>query len=221
MERRELTRQRDLIPEDKLTTPVTLIGAGAIGSWVAFCLVKMGMNVTVIDDDKITIENMNCQNYPMSAIGKHKAEALRDMIYDFTGTRIEAVVGRYTGGVFPGIVIVAVDNMATRKLVWEEHKKDPSRTKFIIDPRMGAEDALMYCMRPYMDEDIADYERTLYSDEEAVPLPCTAKATIYCANLLAGLVVKTVKDLITGGTYQRSVMWSIQHNEVVSGKGQA
>ena len=62
-----LIRQFDLIPEDVLGEPITIIGVGAIGSWTTLALAKMGFqNLTVFDDDKVSIENMNSQFYPMN-----------------------------------------------------------------------------------------------------------------------------------------------------------
>ncbi len=106
--------------------------------------------------------------------------------------------------------------MAVRRRIWDEHKAKGVHTQAIIDPRMGGEAALLYVMNPMDGEDIRAYEKTLYSDAEAMPERCTAKATIYCANLLAGLVVKSVKDILTGNPYTRIAQWDIAANQLVS-----
>lgn len=208
-----LTRQLDLIPVDVLGEQITIIGAGAIGSWVALSLAKMGFeNIRVFDHDTIEIENMNCQFYPHAAIGQPKVKALFTLVKEFANVEIEAIHGKYEGGQFPGIVICAVDSMKARRLVWEEHKETAFGTKFIIDPRMGAESALLYVMNPMDPKDVDDYENTLYTDEDAVQERCTAKATIYTANLLSGLVAKAVKDIVTRGPYPRTAAWAIDQN---------
>lgn len=221
-----LTRQFDLIPLETLGEKITIIGAGAIGSLVSWSLAKMGfLNQTVFDFDKIEEENMNCQLYGVSYIGMSKVEALRDIIKrDICGdekesylmSSFETVEDRYTGGTtFPGIVVSAVDSMEVRKLIWDTHKKSPVGTKFIIDPRMSIENALQYTMDPTNPKDIKDYEVTLYSDDQAVQDPCTNKATIYTSLLLAGHVVKTIKDIALGKPYARTMMWSIEKNDYV------
>lgn len=208
-----LTRQADLIPIDRLNVPITIIGAGAVGSWTTLALAKMGFTqLTVFDHDKIDIENMNCQFYPMSAIGKSKAVVLANMVQDFTGVRINHVPGKYEKGTFPGFVISAVDSMEVRKLIWEEHKDVAPHTRAILDPRMGAESALLYVMNPMSERDQESYERSLYTDSAAVQEKCTAKATIYTANMLSGLVCKAVKDLITRPDYLRTAQWNIAEN---------
>jgi molybdopterin/thiamine biosynthesis adenylyltransferase len=215
-----LTRQLDIIPLDVLDQQVTIIGAGAIGSWVALALAKMGIsNITVYDDDEISIENMNCQFYPMTSIGQKKVTALAAMVELFTGVEIDARVARYEGGPLQGIVISAVDSMAVRRKIWEEQKNAPF-VSYVIDPRMGAETALMYVMNPNNKKDVESYEKTLYTDEGAEQERCTAKATIYTANLLSGLVCKAVKDLLTQSPYPRVTNWSIKDHGLQIWKAQ-
>lgn len=210
-----LTRQLDLIPLDVLGMPITVIGTGAVGSWIVLALAKMGLeDITVFDFDKVTVENLNCQFYPHHAVGEYKVDALAKLVHDFTKVEIKTSPSRVTSGAqpWPGIVIVAVDSMEARKIVWDIHKCKSPATKAIIDPRMGAESALLFVVNPM---DIADgeaYEKSLYSDAEAVHERCTAKATIYTANMLSGLVCKAVKDLLTRPDYLRSAQWNIKEN---------
>ena len=209
-----LTRQWDLIPLTALGQPITIIGAGAIGGATALTLAKMGFkDITVYDFDKIEVENMNCQFYRFSDIGKFKVEALKEIIIDFTGVEITANVERYETGMFNGILISAVDSMEVRRLIWENHKEFSVGTKLIIDPRMGAEDAMCYAMSPMEKKDIDSYEKTLYSDGDAVQERCTAKATMYTALALSAHVAKVVKDyLCNDHRYARNMQWNIGQN---------
>lgn len=207
-----LTRQLDIIPLSILGEPITIIGAGAIGSWTCLALAKMGFsNLRVFDHDRVDTVNLNSQFYPIKAVGHFKAESLKGMVHEFTGTMIDATNAKYEGGKFAGIVISAVDSMQVRQLIWEEQLNGPCRA--VIDPRMGAESALLYVMRPANGQDMISYPKSLYSDSGAVQEPCTAKATIYTANLLSGLVCKAVKDLLTRPDYLRMVQWDIAAND--------
>lgn len=209
-----LTRQLDILPPEKLGVGISIVGAGAIGSWAALALAKMGfMDITVYDHDTIEVENMNCQFYRFKDITKNKAEALHDLVKDFTNVEIKAIPEEYKGGLLRGIVISAVDSMSVRKLIWDSHKNKAHNTKFIIDPRMGAEIAMLYTMDPMNEQDQVSYEKCLYTDENAEQERCTAKATIYTANMLSGLVAKTVKDIVTDGPYPRTAIWSIAEND--------
>lgn len=214
MSNEHLTRQIEILPPEKTQVPITVIGAGAIGSLTVLALAKMGFTtIQVFDADKIEIENMNCQFYRFSDINKLKVEALKELVKDFTNVSIDARPEWYTGGTFKGIVISAVDSMKVRKLIWDSHKEMAIGTKFIIDPRMGAEQAMLYTMNPLDHADIKSYEKTLYTDDNAVHERCTAKATMYTAMLLSGLVSKAVKDIVTEGPYPRTAIWSIKDND--------
>lgn len=214
-----LTRQLDLIPLDKLTTPITVIGAGAIGSFVALALVKMGFeNLTVFDFDDVSIENMNCQWYRFDDIGKPKVSALRELIYAFTRSNITSRHEKFIGAeqqvaVLGEIVITAVDSMEVRKTIWA-YCKDNGKVFWYIDPRMAAEYALSFVIDPNDTTDIKAYEKTLYTDENAVSERCTAKATMYTATMIAGYVAKHVKDVVTGNKYARVTHWDIATNNL-------
>jgi len=208
-----LTRQMDIIPMDVLGENITIIGAGAIGSFTCLALAKMGFSsITVIDYDEVSAENMSCQWYRHGDIGKQKVTALAEIIKDFTGTEIDARDECYTGGAFNGIVISAVDNMETRKLIWGNHSNFFG-TRYVIDPRMASEYATMYTMCPYSDKDKESYENTMFTDAEGVQEKCTAKSTMYTAQMISGLVAKSVKDILTTGQYPRVVQWDIKNNK--------
>lgn len=213
MKSEHLTRQLDLLPIDKLGQPITIIGAGAIGSWTALALAKAGFcNLTVWDNDTISAENMNCQFYPLSKIGSPKVEALKEMIEAFADVSIETHYKRFTGERLKGLVISAVDSMQARRVIWDAAKE--SGATWYIDGRMGAENALLYTMRPTDPKDITAYEKTLYSDASAMQERCTAKATVYTANLLSGLICKAVKDLVTKAPYPRTAHWAIDAHDL-------
>lgn len=210
-----LTRQLDLIPEEALWNKINLIGAGAVGGWTAFTLAKMGFeDIVVWDFDEVEIENMSSQIFGFDDIGKNKAEALRDIIERFTGTKVTAIPDRFEQSFFSDIVITAVDSMEARRSIWESAKGSAQCSRF-IDPRMGAEAALMYVVDPHNRKEAENYEKSLYSDDDAVQERCTAKATVYTANILSGFVVKAVKDVTTKAPYTKLIQSDIGANDYV------
>ena len=196
---------------------INIIGAGAIGSFASLQLAKMGFtNQKVWDFDTVSIENMNCQFYRFKDIGKPKVNALQELVHDFTNEKISVVNDKWTMDQGQrDIIILAVDSMEVRKEIWTVIKENLFGVKYVIDSRMGSEAALMYVMNPFDQKDISAYEKTLYSNEDAVAERCTAKATIYTANLLSGMVVKAVKDIATGGHYPRVSQWNIKDNQLI------
>lgn len=211
-----LTRQSDLIKDEQRNKSITIVGAGAIGSFTALALAKMGFtNITVYDFDTVEPENMNCQFFPTFAIGQPKATALQQMIQTFTGAEItvhnravtedDVITGDY--------LICAVDSMEVRTMLFE----DCWSTKWLIDPRMGAEYASMRVLNqdfPQSDHDA--YNKSLYSDDEAVQERCTAKATMYTVLLIAGQIAKAVKDTATDNDFVESLEWNIEHNQLMA-----
>lgn len=212
-----LTRQLDLIPLDILDTKINIIGAGAIGSFTTLALAKMGFNnITVIDFDHIDVENMNCQFFRFKDIGKSKVIALQELVEDFTNIRINAVNDAWQGEILDGIVITAVDSMKVRKEVYEAHNRKAFNTKAIIDPRMGAEIALMYAYSPILPSEVDEYSRTLYSDENAVQERCTAKATVFCALGLSSLICSAVKEILVFGTKPKNIMYDMKRQDMIA-----
>ena len=210
---RHLTRQLDLIPLKVLNRPVTIIGCGAIGSFLGLQLAKMGLtNITAYDHDTVSIENMSNQFFMFKQIGGSKAQALADLITDFTGVEIQPCPVKYEpiyAEAQRGIVVVAVDSMEARRMVYESIKEKNFKVDYIIDPRMSAEFFAMYVINPHDAKDQATYEKTLYSDEQAVPERCTAKSTVYTASLGAGLVTKAIKNILLKQPYPRNTQWDI------------
>lgn len=206
-----LTRHRDILdPELARSKRITVIGAGAIGSFVVLSLAKMGFtNITVYDDDVIDPENMNCQFYPISRIGDYKVNALYDQVLEYTGVKILDISDRVgKGHMFEGdYLICAVDNMETRKDLLNGWA-----TQYLIDPRMGAEYATLEVVK--QGDNLESYTNTLFSDKDAVQERCTAKSTVYTSMMIAGQVCKVVKDTTMQLDYMRTMDWSIKHNSM-------
>lgn len=212
-----LTRHIDIIHPDKLKEPIHIIGAGAIGSFTALMLAKMGAtDITVWDDDTVSIENMSCQFYRFKDIGIAKTLALQNIILDFTGVKIKPIAMRWSSEVVQetrGLVISAVDSMDVRRELFNYCSND-YRIRWFLDSRMGAETALLYVMRPSNSQDRTSYANSLYEEKNAVQERCTAKSTVYTANMLSGHLVKAVKDILVSEEYPRITQWHIGMNEM-------
>lgn len=217
-----LTRQMSIIDSSLLAKQkVYIVGCGAIGSFAALALVKMGIvQLEVWDNDVVSIENMSNQFFRFRDIGKNKAKALHDLILDFTGISITYhetpfEIGTGCKTYFANenaIMISAVDSMSVRKQIYDEivDNKLSSYVKYIIDPRMSAEFYLQLAGCTTNDHSIANYGRSLYSDENAVAERCTAKSTIYTVTSATGMICKTVKNMIMGEAYPKSLNWDIK-----------
>lgn len=186
-------RQLDIVPPEKLAFPITVIGAGAIGSATVVTLAKMGCSDTTVWDTD-TLEDVNVPNQlcKPSLVGRPKVDALAELVYELTEIQIKQVNQRYAGQRLEGVVIVTVDNMAGRKNVWKRARLN-QKIPLLIDARMGAEFARIYTVHP---TDIADadfYQENLYNTDEAEHLPCSARSIIYCPTVVAGFIALLVK----------------------------
>lgn len=212
-----LTRQLDLIPLAVLDTPINIIGAGAIGSFTALALTKMGFkNIKVIDFDIIDVENMNCQFFRFKDIGKKKVNALQELIEDFTNTKIEVLDDMWKGEILDGITICAVDSMKVRKEVFEAYGRKAFNSKIVIDPRMGAETAMMFTYNPLSPDELESYSKTLYSDEDAVQERCTAKSTIYCSLGISSIICSKVKEFLVNKAGPKSIQYCLKTQDMIT-----
>ena len=206
-------RHASIIEPMAYNKSITIVGAGAIGSYVAMSLARMGYHkLTVIDFDVVSEENMGSQGYFINDIGKPKVEALASHILNASGIQIQTRIERVDSYAILSdyITIASVDSMNARMDIF----KACQRVGYFIDPRMGAEYAKMFVHD--LSADQAKYKSTWYPDSEALDQPCTAKATVYCANILAGFVVKAVKDITCGAIYMRNLDFDIRLNSGIA-----
>jgi hypothetical protein len=192
-------RQLDIISPDQLAKlKVTLIGLGGIGSPTCLVLAKMGApDITIYDDDIVENHNLPNQFYRFSDLGKPKVEAMAAICQDFAGLTIKIKNERYSNQDLSGVVISGVDTMEVRKQIWTKVKYNPW-VELYIEGRMAPEFINVYSVKSCDPSHIRWYERNLYTDEEAVDLPCTARSLIYTNFMIAALIANQVKAFLKG-----------------------
>ena len=204
-------RQLDIVPPEKLSFPITVIGAGAIGSAAVVTLAKMGCtDITVWDNDRLEEINIPSQLCKPALVGRPKVESLAELVYELTEMKIKEIFRRYCGQYLEGVLIVAVDNMTTRQIVWKRIKLN-SKIPLLIDTRMGAEFARIYTIHPMNIEEVDFYEQNLYSNDGAEHLPCSGRSIIYCPTVIAGLVTMIVKQYAVNHPVPREILFDLPH----------
>jgi ThiF family len=182
------SRQRDIVPPERIVScQATVIGVGAIGRQVALQLTAMGIPwLQLIDYDTVEWSNLASQGYLEGDMGRLKVDATSELCWKINAAaEIHAVPQRFRRSMNSGnVVFCAVDKIDVRRLIWESVK---DKVSFFADGRMSAEvlRILTACDAPSR----RHYPTTLFSAEEAFVGPCTAKTTIYCANVAAGLLL--------------------------------
>jgi molybdopterin/thiamine biosynthesis adenylyltransferase len=108
-------------------TPITLCGAGALGSHLADNLVRQGFGaLCVIDRDRVEEHNVSTQLYGEADVGAWKVEVLRHRLFRTAGVEIEAVARELTErnarGLLKdaGVVLDTFDNAASRRSVQDQ-----------------------------------------------------------------------------------------------------
>jgi molybdopterin/thiamine biosynthesis adenylyltransferase len=212
-------RQADLISPEALAAPVTVIGAGGIGSPVALALAKMGcQNLTLYDPDVVEPHNLPNQFYRPRDVGRPKVAALADVIAEFTGAEVRAVQESVAGQPLSGVVISGVDSMASRERIWRESIRYRPGVSVYIDARMGAQVCRVLTVRPVDPDDVRWYESTLFADDGANEEPCTARAIIYTTLGLASLVANQVKRHAMSEAFERDLLIDFATLTVLRGR---
>ena len=203
-------RQLDLLDPSLFKAPVTIIGAGATGSFTALSLAKMGIgNLTVFDFDTVEEHNLPNQFYRTQDIGKPKVVALQEIIQDFEGISISARNERYKGQRLEGIVIVAVDSMDARINIWKFIRMNTD-VRYFIDSRMGAEVICIYSVDPNNLYECQAYETQLFPSSEALPVRCTAKSIMYTVLSIASLLANQVKKVLSGENLKKELILDLK-----------
>ena len=207
-------RQLDILDPEKLVRlAVTVIGAGAVGSFTTVALAKMGLgDLTVYDDDLVTDHNLPNQFYREVDVGRPKVEALAEIVHAFAGISIKGHQEKYTHQVLAGLVVSAVDSMDARRTIWRRVRMNPAVVLF-IDARMGAEVARVFTVDPTDPDDLRQYQASLHSSDDAFQAPCTARATVYCAAGISALIASTVRQHVAGERMSRELVqdWRLGH----------
>lgn len=188
-------RQTDLYdPNRDLNPKITVIGCGGIGSQAALMLATMGVKkITLMDFDIVEEHNRPNQGYREKDIGRPKVEALKEIIGEFAeGCEVTAINEKFTDQDLEGVVIMAVDSMEAREMIWKKVKRNLN-IMLCIDGRLAGEYLEVFTIRPNGLEDIEYYEARLFSDEEAAELPCTAKGIIYIGGMIASFITNQIK----------------------------
>jgi hypothetical protein len=182
------SRQRDIVPPERIAgCKATVIGVGAIGRQVALQLAAMGIPwLQLIDFDKVEWSNLASQGYLEGDMGQLKVNATLELCWRINAaSQIHAVPERFRRSMEIGnVVFVCVDKIDVRRLIWESVK---DKVSFFADGRMSAE--VLRILTACDAESRKHYPTTLFSADEAFVGPCTAKTTIYCANIAAGLML--------------------------------
>lgn len=181
----------------------TVVGLGGIGSFAAISLAKLGVpTLSLIDFDTVEPHNVPNQFYSTEHVGLPKSHAISDTCASYgaitaipyAATFTDALADTYT---HTPLIISGLDSMAARNDVWQQIKMTPA-TKLYLDARIAGQLILVYAVNPMNIEAIDAYERTLHSDDDALPAPCTERGVIDVGMIVGGLLTRLTRAFYAG-----------------------
>lgn len=216
----DISRHRELFNAEEFHTPITVIGAGATGSWVALALAKLGIeNITIYDFDIVEEHNIANQAYALYDVGDTKVKALYYQIKNITEAQIKIHEEKFTDQRLSGIIFLMVDSMEQRKLIWENAIKMKPAVQLLIEPRMGLDVGRVYNVEPTNLTHIKKYENTYYSDEEAEVSACGSSMSVITSALtIASWCVRQVINWHNNIDLDNEILLDFKYNHIITNK---
>eukprot|EP00456_Euglypha_rotunda_P061888 TRINITY_DN518_c0_g1_i3.p1 TRINITY_DN518_c0_g1~~TRINITY_DN518_c0_g1_i3.p1 ORF type:complete len:216 (-),score=56.35 TRINITY_DN518_c0_g1_i3:447-1094(-) len=208
-------RQQDLVPAARLEAlTATVIGVGAIGRQIALQLAALGVpRLQLIDFDIVELTNVTTQGYYCGDVGVPKVTATAQVIQQIDPTiTVTTMLDRFRPRHEIGsAVFCCVDSIATRTALWRSVRKT---CEFWCDGRMLGE--VMRVLTAAGDVGHDHYLTTLFEPAEAQSGRCTARSTIYTANLAAGFMLHQFTRWLRGVTVECDLTLNLLAGELTA-----
>jgi molybdopterin/thiamine biosynthesis adenylyltransferase len=192
---------------------ITIIGCGAIGSFVAISLAKMGLtNFILYDDDKVEEHNLPNQFFTTENICFWKTTATAYNMNLFNNecniVNINKRFDKNCQTISP-IVICCVDDINTRKKIFNQLLTQNQERKYLqlfIDTRMGGLQGEVYFVDVTNKDSINRYLDTLFPKSKASQLPCSERSIIFTVMGVASIVCNGIVQILKGQEYMERVI---------------
>jgi molybdopterin-synthase adenylyltransferase len=203
-------RQLDIVPDHKLLDlHCVVIGVGAIGRQVALQLTAMGARyLHLIDPDTVEEVNLATQGYKEADLGELKVVATGKECYG-----LNAEINLYTHDTLfqtAGLcsenlhaVFCCVDSITARQQIWRLVR---AYKQFWVDGRMLGETIRVLCTAGQHDK---YYRTTVFPQKDALHGRCTARATIYSSNVVAGMMLAQFTRWLREEFYHPDILFNL------------
>jgi sulfur carrier protein ThiS adenylyltransferase len=209
-------RQREIVPAEKIAKlNVTVVGVGAIGRQVALQLAAMGIkNLKFIDPDTVAPENLAAQGFLERDLEKNKVDAVKESCQAINSeisitTKCDLFHDTDKVG---EVIFCCVDSMLARKFIFNSVVDSIG---LFLDTRMSAESMRILAVDRSKGESSIWYDETLFGDAEAYGARCTAKSTIYCASIAAGLAISEFTKWLREMPVSKDKMFNLLSGEMI------
>lgn len=214
-------RQRDIVPPDHLAAcRATVIGVGAIGRQVALQLTAMGIRwLQLVDHDRVEAVNLAPQGFNRDDLGRPKVDAAGESCHQINPMlELYARPQRFRKSLlttsareegFGNVVFACVDSIDTRRLIWQAIR---DQVRFFVDGRMSGE--VIRILTAADEASRHHYPTTLFSADQAYQGACTARSTIFTANIAAGLMLEQFSRYLRGLPVDRDLQLNLLSSEM-------
>jgi molybdopterin/thiamine biosynthesis adenylyltransferase len=192
---------------------VSVVGAGGIGSPSVLGLARLGIPyIAVYDDDVVEPHNVTAQNYEISQVGMDKVDAITEQVNRVSVADIRPYTRRINekARFTTDVVISAVDNMESRKEIYEAASKSPNTTH-LIDGRLGGELIVCHVLKLSDKEHVEYYlsDDVMFDDSEVTSVACTARAVCDVGLAISALVVRSVRRILTAQPLEKQIVFNV------------
>ena len=220
---RAFLRQTDIINMQSLTElSVLIVGTGAIGSFTALALSKMGVREFILfDGDVIDIHNLSAQFFPNTTLNQNKAIATAEQLKSYaanTNLTVFPIPQHFTENdkINTDIVIATTDTIESRKTVFENATKSRV-TKLYIDARMDRERLEVHTVNMKNRKEKEECYSNFLEGVKTKTGSCTARTIIYNVLLASSLIADSIKRYVNNQPIPKLTCYSFDSHQIVVG----
>ena len=196
--------------KDKYSHAV-IVGCGAIGSYVAFGLARMGVKkLTLIDHDIVEAHNIPNQFFAEGNTGltegilktvllentiKYMVRGVEIVTFPMKWEEIHPSDKDRMG--YASAIVTAVDDMGVRREIFDD-EYPRKYCKLLLDSRTGGMYANVLAIRMSDREECAYYSSSLHPNSEAAPLPCSGQAVVDTSMGVSAELIGRYRALLMG-----------------------
>lgn len=195
METEAIFARQQSIPLE-LPTSVLMVGAGGVGSWIAFFLALAGVpKLMLFDSDRVSEHNLNRLPYGPEFIGQLKTAALKQTILKCRPHCEVECLPNFTPDLVKALnlgdemqvrgtrhaICVSTDTWVSRKVVYKWFSEDTSDCLYIEASAEGEFGSIATCPAEWA---TADEERPGYASVPVWVGPAVAAAFMACNHIL-------------------------------------
>lgn len=206
-------------PEDFMD-PITIVGCGAVGSYIAYFLAKMGCQKFVLfDKDYIEPHNLPNQAFDPEHIGQKKVDALKKVLQKFNPqieiTTYDRFFSEKDGELVEGPLVLATDTMKSRQEIYNAFYMNTS-IDHVFEVRLGFGYGELNIVDTTDPQSCESWKSSLRDDSEIPDGPCNLRI---CTTLVAIIAAQAAHMICAKYAAERKgIDWDIKSKHMFEHK---